>query len=240
MSNKFCILLTATIDPGNTPKVSRSDISSRELDYFKALEFYIDLGLPIIFCENSNYESQKINNLIVKTDNIEYLKFKSQLSHLGKSHGEKEIFDYVYNNSNILKHNDYVIKVTGRLIVDNLISIQRKIENIKYLLYVNLVRDLSCTDSRFFIFHKSFYEKYFHVSLNNHLNEPVGDGFEICLARAYHLAMADGKRCSLLPEYPQYIGFNAWNNRPLNRGLYIRIKYKIFYFLKLFVLKQTI
>jgi hypothetical protein len=240
MTNRFCILLTASIDPGNTPKVSRADISSRELDYLKALEFYLKLGLPIIFCENSGYESEKINNLISNSNNIEYLKFKSQLSHLGKSHGEKEIFDYVYKNSYILKNNDYIIKITGRLIVKNINPIFKKIQNLKYLLYVNLVRNLTCTDSRFFIFHKSFYVNYFDISLNNYLNESIGDGFEICLARAYHQAMSYGQRCSLLPEYPQYIGFNAWNNLPLDRGLYIKMKYRLYYFLKLFILKQTI
>ena len=240
MVNKYCILLTASIDPGNTPKVGRNDILQREQDYIKALKFYIKSGIPVIFCENSGYKSEEIEQLISSSDKVEYLKFKSEFSYLGKSHGEKEIFDYVYANSSYLKESEYVIKITGRLIVKNLLKIIYKINDSKIDLFVNLVRNISCTDSRFFIFQKLFYPVYFEPSLSKYLNEPIGDGFEICLARAYHQAMAEGKKCILLPEFPIYIGVNAWNNKQLDRGVYVKLKYKIYYYIKLYVFRQTI
>ena len=114
MEHKFCILLTASIDPGNTPKVGRNNILQREQDYIKALQYYTRSGMPIIFCENSGYKSEEIERIISNSGKIEYLKFKSEFSYLGKSHGEKEIFDYVYAHSNQLKQSEYVIKKIGR------------------------------------------------------------------------------------------------------------------------------
>jgi hypothetical protein len=232
--------MTASIDPGNTPKVNRGDIIVREKDYINALEFYISTGYPIVFCENSSYDSEKIHNIISQYKHVEYLKLISKESPLGKGHGEKEIMNYVFEHSENIRNCEYVIKVTGRLIVENIQSIIKKIENQEFILSVNIVRNLEYTDSRFFIFKKDFFKSYFLPVLNAYLDERKGVVFEICLARAFHLCMSEGKRCTLLPVYPQYTGHSAWDNRRLNRGFYRRIKYRLYYWIKLYIFRQTI
>ena len=134
MKNRFCILLTASIEPLNTIGLKRNSVFEREDDYFNALVFYLKLGIPIVFCENSMYHSNKILNLVSKnSDKLEYLNFKSINSYYGKSHGEKEIFDYAHQYSEFIKTSDYVVKVTGRLIVVNILYIINK-------LFANYVR----------------------------------------------------------------------------------------------------
>ena len=59
----FCLILTATINPGNMPDLIRKDIIMRLDDYKKSFEFWLNNSniKKIIFIENSNSDlsSQK-------------------------------------------------------------------------------------------------------------------------------------------------------------------------------------
>ena len=241
MFRKYCILITATIDPGNAPNVARSDIKAREEDYYQALFMYSTLEIPIVFCENSNYPSKRLRDICYSNQrNIEFLGFESRRSHLGKGHGEKEIFDYAFAHSDFINNCEYVIKVTGRLFVANLKRMITKIEDESFMVSGNFVRNLTWVDTRFFIVKRVFYIDYFEPILAKYLNEPGKTYIEHCLAMAIHLAMSEGGRFIPLPAYPIYKGINATNNQRYDRGLYVRFKYKIYYYVKLYVFRQSI
>ncbi len=61
----FCLILTATIDPGNMPDLVRNDTNTRLDDYKKSFEFWLNQSSikKIIFIENSNYNLSFFRNL---------------------------------------------------------------------------------------------------------------------------------------------------------------------------------
>lgn len=235
----ICILLTASIDPGNTPEVMRASIRDRELDYLNTISKVSHLGWPVVFCENSGYKSEAIEAACERAG-IEFLQFKSSKSHMGKGHGEWEIIDHAFIHSALLDKCEYVLKLTGRIYVRNLPAIIRDLPTSDFLICSNFVRNLTWTDSRCFIFNKEFYKKYFGPSLESYLNERSGVFMEHCLARACHMAQGAGKKWIPLPAYPYYQGINASNNQQYQASVFKRWKYQLYYTLKLFVLKQTI
>jgi hypothetical protein len=236
---KYCLFLTASIDPKNTPQVGRSSINIREKDYFNALSQFSKLGFNIVFCENSGYQSQKIFQ-ICKEHNIEYISFITEESHRGKGHGEKEIFDYALFNSNYLNNAEYIVKITGRIYIKNISKILENLSKSTFYVSTNLTRNLTWSDSRLIIFKKNFYKDYFKDILENHLDESKGVVFERCLSRACHKVMADGFAWVPLPSYPHYVGYNGSNNQKYQKNIFKRIKYYIYYKIKLFVMYQTI
>ena len=236
---KYCLFLTASIDPKNTPQVGRHSIQTRENDYFNALSNFSKLGFSIVFCENSGFHSEKIINFCIQ-NRIEYLSFISKESYKGKGHGEKEIFDFALVNSKYLSDADYIIKVTGRIFIKNIDLIINNFSKKEFLVSTNLTRNLTWSDSRLIIFKKEFYFDYFEISLKKDLDESKGVVFERCLARACHKAMSDNHLWVPIPNYPHYIGYNASTNEMYQKNIYKRIKYMIYYNIKLFVLRQTI
>ncbi len=235
----YCLLLTGTIDPKNTPEVDRASVLLREVDYYTTIEKCASLNYKIVFCENSGYDSKKITALCT-SKNIEYIKFTSKESYKGKGHGEKEIFEYALAHSRILKDAEYIVKITGRLFIKNIDLILKNLPENNFLVSSNLTRNLTWSDSRFFVFKKSFYAEYFKNQLEEDLDEPQKVNLEKCLSRAIHRAVSMGNVWITLPYYPDYVGYNAYQNKKLTQGLLKKIKYKLYYRLKKYVLQQTI
>ena len=54
----FCLILTATINPGDMPDLVRKNVETRLNDYKKSFEFWIKKSniKKMIFIENSNYD----------------------------------------------------------------------------------------------------------------------------------------------------------------------------------------
>jgi hypothetical protein len=241
MENKICILLTASIEPLNTIGLNRNSVLERENDYYNALCFYIKLGFPIVFCDNSMYHSKKIMDLVDKNE-VEYLNFKSQNSHLGKSHGEKEIFDFVHENSKLIKSSEYIIKVTGRLIITNITQILKKlfVKGKDFSISANICRNLSYSDCRFFIYKNEFYKEYLEPILNNQLDDWNRVYFEFCLARSIHNRLTYKDDFILLPLYPKFIGNSGATNKSYKKSYFDELKYSIYYSFKNYFFKHPI
>jgi len=243
MKNRFCILLTASIEPLNTIGLKRNSVFEREDDYFNALVFYLQLGIPIVFCENSMYHSDKIANLVANnSDKLEYLNFKSINSYYGKSHGEKEIFDYAHQYSEFIKTSDYVVKVTGRLIVVNFLYIMNNLfaNFSEFSISSNLSRNLSYSDSRFFVYKKEFYHEYLEPILNSKLNDWERVYFEVCLAKSIHQRLVDQSDFVLLPCYPKFIGKSGATNKNYKKKYFDYLKYKFFFNLKKYFFEHPV
>lgn len=239
MTNK-CILITASISPRNVPQVAQHDQDEREMLYSKALEIYKNLGIPIIFCENSGTYSQRIIELMRGVEKFEYLCYDSMDSYKGKGHGEKEILDFVYANSVLLKETVWVIKISGRYKIRNIASIIRDINNLNSDVVANLGRNLSWADTRIMIFKKSFYSDYFKPFLEKYLDEKNKIYFERVYARSIHGLLADGGVFQPWNIYPYYFGVNGANGRPIKFYFFRRLKFSLYFKIKTWIFKQIV
>jgi hypothetical protein len=238
---KYCILLTASINPPNTKGIQRIAVADREDDYFNALKYYIEFGVPIVFCDNSGYESERINKFCsAQQGRIEYLRFISSESHKGKSHGEKEIFDFAHQHSSIIADADYILKLTGRLILENFSDMFAKLQQQDGYVFANFTKQLTFSDSRFFAYKKDFYHQYLQRVLETQLDDSNRFYFERCLARAIHQLMGERDGFQLLPVYPFFKGHNASTNRTYSKSWLGKIKFSAYYRIKLLMFKRTI
>jgi hypothetical protein len=227
------ILLTGTINVVNTPNLKFSNSSQRESEYFNAIKKWIALNYPIIFCENSNYHSEKINSLVqgLNPQKFEYLKFTTSRSHLGKGSGEAEILAFVFENSQLLESHTLICKSTGKNFVTNGGNIIKRILKPRFCkntVTAILRRNLTFADSRFFFFKKEFYTKYLSQQLAG-VNEAEGLYFEHAVAKSIHAAMAEGGIWGMLPELPIYEGYYGTDGTKYNNSFIKRMAKKIWY-----------
>ncbi|HEX8462896.1 MAG TPA: hypothetical protein VF623_15790, partial [Segetibacter sp.] len=214
-----------------------TDSSLREAEYHKAIKKWISLGYPIIFCENSNYDSAIINEEIkgLNHEKFEYLKFTSSVSHLGKGYGEAEIIDYTLKNSKLIKDDTIICKMTGKNYVTNAKVILRKLLASPHrgdMVTAILGRNLTIADSRFFFFKRNFYLKYW-INIIPEIDEPNKVYIEHTLARAIHIAIAKGERWSLLPELPIIEGFSGTYAKPYKNKILHTVLNKFYYLIVL-------
>ena len=220
---KICVLLTGTIEPKNVPSLKRTDPLEREQDYYYALKRWMKLDYPIVFVENSAYNSVMINSLFDERKDCEYIQFKSEVSYLGKSHGEAEIINFAFEESILLKSSDIIIKSSGRQFISNALSILTTIFDKDIYVVSWLKRQLQYADSRFFVAKKSFYVEYLLKEFM-YINESNCIYFEHVLARAIHRSLADGKAWALPKEYPVCEGISGTENTRYKTSLFNRIK----------------
>ena len=129
MSNK--ILLTATIDTNNCAYLKRSDIEDRKNDYMSSMESWLsETDYEIVFVENSNYDLTFLKEMFKDYgDRIEYISYNGNNYNrsFGKGYGEYDSILYALKNSEKLKNEEYLNKVTGRYF---LTGIQEKLNNL--------------------------------------------------------------------------------------------------------------
>lgn len=241
MKYKIVVFLTGNIDPsGNVPSLKRNKASDRELDYFNSIKEWMKYKIPIVFCENSCFNSTQINRLFEKYDyDCEYLKFKTKVSHLGKGHGEAEIFHHAMKYSKILKESEFLVKCTGRYYVSNFDCYLEQVNTSMSEIIVNLSHNLSWADSRFFIFKNNFYHNHFFQH-SNEVNEEKGLYFEHVLAKATHSRMALGQGWEMLVEYPFFIGIYGSGNKPYSQSFFNKMKFYLFHRLKRTFIKANV
>lgn len=232
---KFPVLfLTATIKAESYYFVGRPDFNTRENDYLKALEFYKETGLPILFVDNSSCISEKILSLMSDYEDFEYLTFQSQNSHLGKGHGEIEIMDYALIHSELLKGTDLIFKISGRYIVRNIQAFIKGFNGFTEEVYINFTRKLIWGDTRLFILKKEFYRNYFRPTAEKYLDEPKDINIERVFARSVHYYMYKGGQMGFWPCYPFYDAHDGSHDHVISFGFWKRIKYSLYFKFKNF------
>ena len=125
---KHIILLTSCVNPNGMPFTALSDINVRKQQYLDALRFYVNnTPLPIVYVDNSNVDIKEYNVISnIVDDRLELLSFDGNHDkEHGKGYGELEIIDYAIKHSNIINSNKNVsiIKITGRLVIVNIMTI---------------------------------------------------------------------------------------------------------------------
>lgn len=122
-------IITGTIRPAaQMGQLVIRDEKERLKQYKEGLKALLDSGTfsKLIFCENSNYGTEKLNCLVEaakeKGIDLELLSFQGDTENIcihGKGYGEGEIMEYVFSNSRLIQGETYFVKITGRLKVDN-------------------------------------------------------------------------------------------------------------------------
>lgn len=232
-----CLLLTATINPGESvPSLKRKDASQREQDYLEAVNTWVRHELPIVFCENSNFKSELIQDVLQKSGvKFEYLCFQSEKSHLGKGHGEFEIFDHAFEHSKIIRDSTYIVKVTGRYSIVNFRQLINQFYSEKSFIYLDLKYSLSWADSRFFCFHKQFWTDYLRVN-GRFIDEGNNFHFESALAKSTLIALASGHKRTSPKNIPRIFGIYGTDNVPYSNNYFVFIGKNILYKIKLFLI----
>lgn len=215
------LLLTATVDPRGAMSTARADPLLREADYISGLRSWSDAGVPIIFCENSGWDLDRIAREIPNPDRVRFLSFVAPdyPPTKGKSFGEALILQHVIDQLRDTSPETRIIKATGRLRVPNSAKVLRAIaaSNADVVCAMSS-RALDYSECRLFAASIGFLTDYFLplVDAMDETAQPMMN-FERVLGRAVLRAVADGRQWSPLEPTPIFLGrAGTTNERYLN------------------------
>lgn len=121
--NKVAILLTACVNPSGMSMTALQDGAERRRQYVNALRYYLDnTSVPIVVIENTGTDISSEFASYLRSKRLEYITFlgNDYNKSLGKGYGEATMIIHAIENSQLLSQTKYVIKITGRLIVENI------------------------------------------------------------------------------------------------------------------------
>lgn len=211
----FCILLTATIQPGPSVHIERSNPSVREEDYMQSLKLWLSkTNLPVVFCENSGYWLRKIHHLCKQYPwRVEILQFsmKNYESWHDYGYGEYKIIDYALRHSRFLKRSRNIVKVTGRVFIENITVILAAIKNDSIVTYTKHFRKDGIQNIHTIIF---IFKKRFLKYLENNVDILKKKKFEDFFYSALIDAKKNKEHIQKLRIHPLYQGYSWYTNTP--------------------------
>tara|TARA_B100000787_G_C16189599_1_gene296630 strand:+ start:784 stop:1575 length:792 start_codon:yes stop_codon:yes gene_type:complete len=222
INNKFCVILTASIDPAGINFLERTNINERYSDYCKSVKKYLkELECPIVFCENSNFPIPNDSILLSKNKNYEFLQYFGQdfPREYGKGYGFMENIDFAIENSKFSKLGLKYIQITGRYDVKNIKKIMNFYKDKEFDIACDLSENLSFAGAGFFIFSKDFFKNYL-LPLKPKINDKSGFFFEHALALAVHKSM---EKLKWHPFYykPNIVGISGTRNIKIKRRKFL-------------------
>ncbi len=181
----YTILLTACINPDGMSFTKISNETTRMEQYRKALDFYLEnTPYPIIFTENSNVDISQHYTKYINNGRLEILTFSgNENKERGKGYGEANIIEYAINHSTKLEEGTIIVKITGRLIVENINEVINKRFPLqdKDGVTCSFNSDFSFPDSRMIISPVSFLKRL--LADKEEINDSNHVFFEHILAR---------------------------------------------------------
>lgn len=213
------ILLTACVNPGGMPSTVLQDVSVRLRQYKEALLFYLlNTNFRIVIVENTEFDFRTDFLKYIKNGRLEYLTFNGNDYNkcLGKGYGECLIIEYAMNNSLMLQKSEYIIKITGRLIIENIsqlchIADLSQCDNLQVA--CNIRPSKRFATSTFAIFRKEFLKQFFLPYINN-VNESKGIWFEHVLYNSIQKSVKDGGRCLVFSKPIHILGIKGTKSIP--------------------------
>lgn len=206
--NKIVLLLTGCINPGEMPFTHLTNKDERMRQYKNAIDFYLHkTDYPIVFAENSNTDISNDYKKDISRERLEIITFKgNDNKQRGKGYGEAIIIEYALKHSQLIKNDSYIVKITGRLIVENIQNVIHK--NIPFQpsrsICCSFHSDLHFSDSRIFGAPKDFLVKL--VDQKNRINDNLNIYFEHILANC---AINAKEPCYPFWEEPCIIGMSG-------------------------------
>ena len=168
------IIITGTIKPNRIKDLTLRDTDERFVQYRDALLCLIELhpAADIVFCDNSNYGTDAFADITTKAIennlNLEILSYQGSseaIAEHGKGYGEGEIVRYVLENSRLAHDNDYMLKITGRLVVNNISTIVKRVDRDRAYFNIPNIHRRDIYDTRLYgmpiqIFRRYFIDEY--------------------------------------------------------------------------------
>ena len=227
------LLITACINPNSSHMLKLRNVDERKRQYIKAIEWYFrNTPYFIVFAENSD-TPMTIPEEILKSERFEYLKWKElpEVPDRGKGYKEAKIHEKVMAESKLYSIADIVVKITGRLIMTNIVKSIKSIKNpSNILLMSNFGWKFKYQDTRFIIAGKLAFEEL--QKANSKIDTTVG--MEEAYAAESVKLIRDGKVDYELSKYlPNVIGVGGGTAENYSkRGFkWVKnlIKYRIYY-----------
>ncbi|SEG15587.1 hypothetical protein SAMN02910276_02010 [Butyrivibrio sp. Su6] len=206
------IIVTGTISPSkDVMNLVLTDYKDRFEQYILCLRKMIEAkpAAKIVFCDNSGFGTDDFAEILrlAKERNVEMevLSFEGDsaavLKH-GKGYGEGEIMKYVLENSKLAENDDYLIKITGRLIVDNIADIVKKVDRRRIYFNIPNIHRKDIYDTRLYAMPISVFKGYFIEEYCK-----VDDDRGYILECVYRDAVLSNKLTSHnFPCYPRIVG----------------------------------
>ena len=179
------IFLTACINPGNMPNTALQNANIRHVQYENALKWYLEnTNYKILFVENSGVDISSDFSSYIKVNRLEVLTFDGNASFdkkRGKGYGEALIVKYALSNAKSFSSNPRIIKISGRIIIKNIISLVNHSKS-RNDLYMNtlIVEKKNFASSKLIICPTEVLRNYFLPHINS-INEEEKYYFEHCL-----------------------------------------------------------
>jgi len=199
------ILLTACVNPGGMSSTRLQDTEIRLEQYKQALSFYLsETPYKILFVENTQYDFSHDFISYINSGKLEYLTFagNNYNASLGKGFGEAQILLHAINNSHFLKDASVIIKITGRIIVENVMQLYSMV-NISakknVMIACNIRPSKKLGTSTFFVCKKKFLINYFFPHINQ-INDANHIWFEHILYKAIIQCQRSHGKCLIFPR----------------------------------------
>ena len=179
------LLLTGCINPLGMSYTSLTDTEERQRQYIKAIHYYLShTTYPIVFTENSGTDISSRFKAYISSNRVEFLTFHGNHDkQRGKGYGECKIIEYALSHSQLIRNqqNKYIAKITGRLIVRNIVTIARLHTFLfpQQKVFCAINSDLSFPDSRLIMAPIAFYLKL--LGKKDKINDKNGYFFEHAL-----------------------------------------------------------
>jgi hypothetical protein len=233
------IVVTGTIAPdAKVGQLKIRDSSERLAQYKSGLERLlasgIGAGTKVVFCDNSGFGTEEFEDLKavagankVEFEAVSFAGDKEAVAAHGKGYGEGEIVDYVLDNSRLAHGEKYLIKITGRLLVDNIADIARRVREDRVYFNVPNIHRRDMYDTRLYAMPVSLYREVFSEAAGK-----VDDGAEYFLEYAFTDAVLDNNiSVKNFPKYPRIKGVSGSGGNSYD---YTEWKCKIRDFLSIF------
>lgn len=233
MLNNYVLLITGCIKPDEkVPFLKLKETEVRRKQYIDSIQYYINMPSikRIVFCDNSSaVEVESLYELAKKKDKqfewISFLGNTVESIKRGKGYGEGEIIEYALKKSKLIKESDYIIKVTGRIIIKNINFLLKYMHSDK--LY--FVRNTNINvDTKLYGIPIETYKKYFID-----LYKSVDDINNRYLENLFSDAILDNKlKIHSFIVYPNVEGISGSTGKSYSYPLSKRVKLTIMDYLR--------
>lgn len=212
------LILTSCIAP---PKQDFLKLCDHEVRYNQTLEcikYFLNSKTfkRIVLCDGSGFEikDQELENIsITSNTELELLTFKQdfqKVKDLGKGYGEGQIMDYILENSRLFKSSSFFIKVTGRLVVENIKPLVDKLNSSNTYFNIYPSKYLGCVDTRVYAMPTSLYVGKFRACYKS-VNDAQRHSYEFCFTDVIN---ENRIKIHYFPEVPRISGISGTNNKP--------------------------
>ena len=190
------LLLTACVNPNGTAYTMLQDSNERLRQYREGLDWYLKhVSNKIVFVENTGYDISPMYEEAITAGRLEVLTFQGNDfdKSKGKGYGEALIIEYALNNSEFLKGDVNVVKITGRLICENVAKMAGRYINTE-VVYGMKIKDsngIMAMSSQVIVAPPLFWKDYF-VPQKELINDSLHYWFEHLLLDAIEKWQNDG------------------------------------------------